>query len=62
MPLPTDAFRHQLLRTLGMSVFGALAWDRVCTMLFARRLVLAGYRDAWNAFKGRENLEAFTKV
>ena len=34
--------RAQLLRTLGMSVFGALAWDRVCTMLFARRLVLVG--------------------
>mmetsp|Transcript_21931 Transcript_21931/g.41825 ORF Transcript_21931/g.41825 Transcript_21931/m.41825 type:complete len:442 (-) Transcript_21931:517-1842(-) len=62
VPLPSDEFRGQMLRTLGLSVGGALLWDRICTAVFAPRLVMAGYRDAYKAFVSKENLEWFGKA
>lgn len=49
VPLPSDAFRKNILVVLGMSVFGSMLWDRLCVALFAPKLLWVGYVDAWNA-------------
>jgi cation-transporting ATPase 13A1 len=47
--LPSDEFRWQLLAILSVSVFGALLWDRVIVAVFAPKLFVRGYVDAWRA-------------
>lgn len=54
VPLPSDAFRTKLLWTLAASVFGAFTWDRVCVAIFAPRLLITGYVDAWKAMPSWE--------
>jgi len=47
--LPDDAFRVQLLVLLTVSIFGSLLWDRLVVAVYAPRLMLIGYRDAYRA-------------
>ena len=49
VPLPSAAFREQMLIVLGLSVFGSMLWDRLCVAVFAPKLLWVGYVDAWMA-------------
>eukprot|EP01104_Vermistella_antarctica_P018701 TRINITY_DN7027_c0_g1_i1.p1 TRINITY_DN7027_c0_g1~~TRINITY_DN7027_c0_g1_i1.p1 ORF type:complete len:1422 (+),score=337.42 TRINITY_DN7027_c0_g1_i1:106-4371(+) len=54
--LPSDDFRYRILAVMAVSVFGSFLWDRLITLIFAPRLVFAGYRDAWNALPEAKEL------
>lgn len=47
--LPSDEFRYQLLAILSVSVFGAFLWDRIIVAIFAPKLFVRGYVDAYRA-------------
>mmetsp|Transcript_37276 Transcript_37276/g.62724 ORF Transcript_37276/g.62724 Transcript_37276/m.62724 type:complete len:133 (-) Transcript_37276:292-690(-) len=52
--MPSSEFRSSILYALALSVLGAFVWDRLCVGIFAPRLLMAGYKDAWNALPSRE--------
>jgi cation-transporting ATPase 13A1 len=47
--LPNDEFRYRLLAILSVSVFGAFLWDRLIVAIFAPKLFVRGYVDAYRA-------------
>jgi cation-transporting ATPase 13A1 len=46
--MPDDAFRYKVLGLLLFTVVGTYGWDTLCQFVFAREILLQGYRDSWN--------------
>ena len=56
--MPDDAFRYKVLGLLFFTVVGTYGWDTLCQFIFARDILLQGYRDSWNVLpKDRKYLE-----
>eukprot|EP00959_Pyramimonas_sp_CCMP1952_P197983 4141130-Pyramimonas_sp.AAC.2 len=63
VPMPSPEFRTQILSALGVSVLGAFVFDKLCVLVFAPRLLWAGYVDAWRAMPSRgENIAQLGKA
>jgi cation-transporting ATPase 13A1 len=45
--MPDDAFRYKVLGLLFFTVVGTYGWDTLCQFVFARDILLQGYRDSW---------------
>jgi manganese-transporting P-type ATPase len=46
--MPDDAFRYKVLGLLLFTVVGTYGWDTLCQFVFARDILLQGYKDSWN--------------
>ena len=43
-----DDVRYKVLGLLLFTVVGTYGWDTLCQFVFAREILLQGYRDSWN--------------